>query len=97
MKFILVSLLSLSLSTFAANKNSEKEKLITGMVTSCKAELAKDPAMTDKSDAEAVWKNIEDKEHGSVKLSKACHNAHEKYEHKYHKEDEENEKNESHD
>lgn len=76
----------LSVSAYAKGK-TDKETLVKNMVSACKAELANDPALTDTTDGETVWKNIEDKEHGTVKLSKTCHSAHEKYEAKYHKED----------
>jgi hypothetical protein len=90
-KFMIVVLgLALSNASFAAN---DKKALTDKMVSACKADLAKEPALSDTSDSEAVWRNLEDKEHTHVKLSKKCHAAHEKYEAKYHKEDEEHENN----
>lgn len=88
MKRLAISLIGccLTVSAFAKGKDN-KEILIKNMVKACKTELAKDPALADTTDGETVWKNIEDKEHGTVKLSKNCHNAHEKYEAKYHKEE----------
>jgi hypothetical protein len=92
-KTIVVTIaLTFAVSAAFAKKSDEKEKLVKNMVKSCKADLAKDPAQTNTTDGEAVWKNLEDKENGTVKLSKACHSAHEKYEAKYHKEDEAKEK-----
>jgi hypothetical protein len=90
-KIILVPLAIALASSFAFAKKDEKQTLISSMTKACKTELAKDPALTDTTDGEAVWKNLEDKEHSSVKLSKACHTAHEKYEDKYHRGEEENE------
>lgn len=85
--FLTLVVVAFSLSAFA--KKDDKQTLINSMVKNCKAELAKDPALADTSDGEGVWKNLEDKEHAKVKLSKKCDDAHEKYEHKYHKEDKE--------
>ena len=85
-KIVLVSTLSL-VASFAFAKD-EKQVLINNMVKACQSELAKDPALTDTSNGETVWKNLEDKEHAKVKFAKTCHAAHEKYEAKYHKEGE---------
>lgn len=89
MKLLAITLVGccLSASAFAKGK-TDKETLVKNMVSACKAELAKDPALTDTTDAENVWKNLEDKEHSKVKLSRRCHSAHEKYEAKYHKDEE---------
>jgi hypothetical protein len=93
MKNVIASLavLAICASAFAKTTEATKESLIKSMVTSCKAELAKEPALTETTDGETIWKNLEDKEHSQVKFSKNCHAAHEKYEHKFHKEDEESE------
>ena len=90
--FLTLVVLAFGLSAFA--KKDDKQTLIDSMVKHCKTELAKDPGLTDTTDGEAVWKNLEDKEHAKVKLSKKCDTAHEKYEHKYHKEGTEEEKGE---
>ena len=90
MKYVVTILLALSFGTTVFAKKDEaadKQKLVDGMVKACKADLAKAPALADTTDGETVWKNLEDKEHSNVKISKNCHNAHEKYEHKYHKEE----------
>lgn len=71
---------------FAKDGAADKQKMTDKMVSACKMELAKDPALSDTSDSEMVWKNLEDKEHAKIKLSKNCNMAHEKYEHKFHKE-----------
>jgi hypothetical protein len=63
--------------------------LIKKMATACKAELAQDPSLSETTDGEKVWRNLEDKKHPQAKFSKGCHSAHEKYEAKYHKEDSE--------
>jgi hypothetical protein len=97
MKSFCIGLLTIGLATsvFAKGSGASKEKMIKKMASACKAELAKEPALTDKRDGESIWKNLEDKEHGQVKISKNCHNAHEAYEHKFHK-GEENEATETH-
>jgi hypothetical protein len=87
--FAVLIALSFSGSAFAKKDSAaEKQKLIDKMVSACKAELAKDPALAETSDGETVWRNLEDKEHANVKFAKNCHVAHEKYEHKYHKDEE---------
>ena len=94
MKWILSSLMILSL-TASAKTDSEavKKKLVDHMVTACKNELSKDPALAEIKDGEAVWRNLEDKEEvAKMKLSKGCHAAHEKYEDKYHRGEEHDEK-----
>ena len=70
----------------AMDSAADKQKMTDKMISACKMELAKDPALSDTSDSEMVWKNLEDKEHAKMKLSKKCNMAHEKYEHKFHKE-----------
>jgi hypothetical protein len=92
---IAASTLMIGSMAFAKADASAKDALVKKMVTACKAELGKEPGLTDMTDGEKVWRNLEDKEHAKVKLSKNCHNAHEKYEAKYHK-DEESEENEHH-
>jgi hypothetical protein len=90
MKVFLAMLIASACSLCAFAKGdgtADKANLINKMVSACKEELAKDPALTETTDGEMVWKNLEDKEHAKVKLSKNCDKAHEKYEHKYHKEE----------
>lgn len=87
MRFIFLSVLVLAFSASAFAKKDEKQVLIDKMVTNCKAELGKEPALAETKDAETVWRNLEDKEHSKVALSKQCHTAHEAYEHKYHKDE----------
>lgn len=70
-----------------ADSGADKKLLTDKMTKACKTELAKEPALDGTQDGEAIWKNLEDKEHSKVKLSKNCDNAHEAYEAKYHKGD----------
>jgi hypothetical protein len=88
-------LLAFPLASFAKkDPAAEKQAIVNKMVTSCKAELDKAPKLADTTDSEAVWRNLEDKEHSKVAFSKKCHEAHEKYEGKYHKDEEANEEHE---
>jgi hypothetical protein len=91
MKSIALALVVTALSLSAYAKRDDKQTLIDSMAKNCKSELAKTPKLTDLTDGETVWKNLEDKEHSKVALSKDCEAAHEKYEAKYHKEDEKSE------
>ncbi|MBL7669701.1 MAG: hypothetical protein JNM39_04385 [Bdellovibrionaceae bacterium] len=87
MKTLIASAIALGLasSAYAAN---DKKALTDRMLSACKTDLAKEPALTEITDSEAVWRNLENKEHAKVKLSKNCHAAHEKYEAKFHKDEE---------
>lgn len=97
-KIFSISLVVAFISSIALAKKNDKQAMIGNMAKLCKIELAKDPALGDTTDGEAIWKNLEDKEHAGIKLSKNCGTAHEQYEHKYHKEEanEESEVGESH-
>lgn len=85
-KVILTAVVLAFASSMALAKTTDmKQMMIKHMTTACKADLAKEPALKDFTDGEMIWKNLEDKEHAGVKLTKACNMAHEKYEHKFHK------------
>jgi hypothetical protein len=87
MKMFAVILMSLTLSTTLYAKNT-RESLTKKMLSACKDDLSKSPVL-NSIDGESIWKNLEDKENGQIKLSKECHMAHEKYEHKFHRVEEE--------
>jgi len=56
MKTIFLSLVVVAFGLSAYAKKDLKQTLTSAMVKNCAAELAKDPALTDTADGEAVWK-----------------------------------------
>ena len=72
--------LSVSLSAYAKDP---RKKLTAKMAKVCKYELTQEPTLTDDSDGDAIWKNLEDKKNNKkMPLSKKCANAHEAYKEK---------------